>query len=125
MLFFSLTSLLAADCVYGDGMAVYSPTSLFTTWLTRDLDRPVNAVGERVTPSDLAAHRLTHRFLGPCCICPAIIEGGTAFTEAAFVMTLSGRRFGQYVARCANGTCKYFSESSTAIAGWSRQLIPV
>jgi hypothetical protein len=81
------------------------------TWLTRDRsDRPVNPVGERITPSDLAAHRLSHRFLGPCCICPAMIEAVATFTEAAFVMTILGRRSGQYVARCANGTCKYFGQ---------------
>jgi len=79
------------------------------TLLTRD--RPVNDVGERVTPSNLAAHRLSHCFLGPCCICPAIFEDVTAFTEAAFAMMLSGRYIGEYVAKCARGQCKYFGES--------------
>jgi hypothetical protein len=71
-------------------------------------DRPVNDVGERVTLSNLATHCLSYRFLGPCCICPAIIEDVSDFTEAAFTMMLSGRRAGQYVARCAHGQCEYF-----------------
>lgn len=78
-------------------------------------DRPVNDAGERVAPSDLGDHRSSHRFLGPCCMCPAVIEEQTGFTEAAIVMTVSGRRAGQYVARCAKGRCRYFGESSTAI----------
>jgi hypothetical protein len=73
-------------------------------------DRPVNDRGERVTPSDLREHRMSHRFLGPCCICPAITEGRNEFTEAAFVMLTSGPRVGHYVARCASGECKYIGE---------------
>ena len=80
--------------------------------LTDGTGRPVNDVGQRVTPSDLTDHRMSHRFLGPCCICPAIIEGRTEFSEAAFVMLMSGPRVGQYVARCASGECKYVGEPS-------------
>lgn len=83
---------------------------LAVTTLTEGPGRPVNDVGERVTPSNLTDHRISHRFLGPCCICPAIIEGRTEFTEASFAMLISGRRAGQYVARCASGECKYIGE---------------
>jgi hypothetical protein len=88
-------------------------------------DRPVNDVGERVTPSNLATHRLSHHFLGPCCICPAIFDDVTTFTEAAFVMMLSGRCTGQYVAQCARGQCKYFGESSTVISTLTSSDPPV
>ena len=78
--------------------------------------RPTNAVtGERITPSGMDDHRLTHRFLGPCCLCPLEHTGQYAFTEAAMVMETSGRYVGQYVASCACDSCGYYGKTVTHI----------
>jgi hypothetical protein len=104
---FNLTSQPVVAYRYGDGMCCHSNPFSVSTLTDNHRDRPVNDAGERVTPSDLEAHRLSHRFLGPCCICAAS-EEQLIFTESAIVLVLSGRRAGQYVARCAQGKCGYY-----------------
>jgi hypothetical protein len=74
------------------------------------IERPVTARGERVTPSDLRDHRLSHKFLGPCCMCPLLTEGGSTFKEAAIFAMPSGCFVGEYVAECADGKCGYFGK---------------
>jgi hypothetical protein len=104
--------ILQFDVPAGRGLSVWrwyvlSFKSLPASALTENhRDRPVNDAGERVTPSDLAAHRLSHRFLGPCCLCA--VSDQPTFTESAIVMVLSGHRAGQYVARCAQALCGYY-----------------
>jgi hypothetical protein len=45
--------------------------------------RPTNERGEWVVPSDLDSHRHSHRFRGPCCLCPMNAEADIPFIEAA------------------------------------------
>ena len=73
---------------------------------------------ERVTPDKLSAHRLTHMFLGPSCLC-AFLD---ASNHKEAVMGLAqivmdpeskhrGEYLGQYVAMCAEQRCGYFGMS--------------
>jgi hypothetical protein len=73
------------------------------------LVRPTNERGERVTPSDLEGHRVSHRFRGPCCLCP-MLRGDDDFTEAALVLVTRGRLSGEYIAKCARNICGYFGK---------------
>lgn len=90
------------------GNGVHCCHFLNVTFTDHDNHRPLTAQGERVTPSDLRDHRLSNRFLGPCCVCPIIAEGQPAFTEAAIFVVLSGRFAGEYVTECAQNRCGYF-----------------
>ena len=74
------------------------------------IERPTTAQGERITPSDLRDHRRSHKFLGPCCVCPLIADDQTAFKEAAIFAVASGRFVGEYVAECAESRCGYFGK---------------
>jgi len=76
-------------------------------------NRPLNADGERIPPSELSDHRISHRFLGPCCICPVfmpVVQGRSLFVEAAILMVPAGRLAGQYIAACAQDRCGYVGE---------------
>ena len=70
--------------------------------------RPTNVFGERVTPSDLGSHRLSHAVLGPCCICPLRLNAIDDFTESAIFVIGKGTFAGEYVAACARNECGYF-----------------
>ncbi|KAH7917055.1 hypothetical protein BV22DRAFT_1052715, partial [Leucogyrophana mollusca] len=69
---------------------------------------PVNERGERVAPSDFEAHRRSHRFLGPRCLCAftedPTPEGGA---EAAIVVLTQGPNAGEYVACCSRSMCGF------------------
>lgn len=65
---------------------------------------------ERVRPSELQEHRMTHRVLGPCCLCP-MHASQPDFVEAAIYVLPVGPFSGQYVASCAQDRCGYFGES--------------
>ena len=81
------------------------------TWLVAEqLIRPINEQGQRVTPSDLAAHRLSHRFLGPRCLCMLENYSRGSHKEAVIVILTRGPHVGEYVARCATGRCGYFGK---------------
>ena len=69
--------------------------------------RPTNERGERVVPSDLDSHRLSHRFRAPCCLCPMDSEYDNTFVEAAIYAAPTGRYVGEYVAQCAERECGY------------------
>jgi hypothetical protein len=71
-------------------------------------NRPINDNGDRVTPSDLESHRLSHEVLAPCCLCPLRPEEGP-FVEAAIFTPVRGRFLGEYVAACAKNKCGYIS----------------
>jgi hypothetical protein len=77
------------------------------------LNRPTNEHGERVSPSDLRFHRLSHAMLGPCCLCPLLKNSGEDFVESAIYMVGHGLYAGEYVASCANGECGYFGKCLT------------
>ena len=74
------------------------------------MNRPVNDQGRRITPSDLAAHRLSHQFLGPRCLCMLANYPHGGHKETATVVLTRGPYVGEYVARCATGRCGYFGE---------------
>jgi hypothetical protein len=106
------TAVLQFDISAGYGLTVWRWYVQFMLTPSYDPDscRPTNDAGERVPPSELGDHRLSHRFLGPCCICPILTNGEVTFTEAAIFMETSGRRAGQYLARCARDSCGYLSK---------------
>jgi hypothetical protein len=70
------------------------------------LQRPVTETGERVTPSDLSAHRISHCFVGPCCLC-ARNTAMSQYVESDIRMATDGPFFGEYVASCATNECGY------------------
>ncbi|KAH7917492.1 hypothetical protein BV22DRAFT_1135361 [Leucogyrophana mollusca] len=69
---------------------------------------PINEQGERIAPSDLVAHRRSHQFLGPQCLC-ALTDDYTLgdTTEAAIVLLTRGPESGVYAARCARSKCGF------------------
>jgi hypothetical protein len=73
--------------------------------------RPVNQRGQRVTPSELEAHRFSHVMLGPCCMCPFLKECPDDFSESAIFLVTNGKYFGEYVVACAKNECGYFGDS--------------
>ena|SRR5271170_3587759 len=103
----SITMLMGWS--YGNGTCMHYLWSII--YITQ-LNRPLNARGERIPPSDLSDHRSSHRFLGPCCICPLLRPAvqGCTFVEAAIFMATHGRLAGQYLAVCARGRCGYIGE---------------
>jgi len=67
---------------------------------------------KRVVPSELRDHRLSHRFLGPCCLCPLFAQNDRAvFVEAAILIETSGPFSGRYIAKCAEEKCGYLGRS--------------
>jgi hypothetical protein len=66
--------------------------------------------GAWVPPSDINNHRLSHKFLGPGCLCPLKDSTQPAFTEAAVFMVTKGRFAGKYVASCVQESCGYFGK---------------
>jgi hypothetical protein len=75
------------------------------------LYRPLNGQGQ-VTPSLLQEHCRSHRFLGPCCLCPLFeLEGQAIFAEAAMYVATSGPFSREYIAQCAKGECGYLGQS--------------
>jgi hypothetical protein len=71
--------------------------------------RPVTEAGERVTPSDLTAYRISHDFIGPCCLC-AHDADMPQYVESSIYMAFDGPFFGEYVASCATNRCSYLGE---------------
>jgi hypothetical protein len=64
-----------------------------------------------VVPCDLRAHRLTHNFQGPCCLCPIFdMSLHRKYTEAAMFIATSGTNCGRYVVACATGSCGYIGQ---------------
>lgn len=72
--------------------------------------RPVAEDGSRVTPSDLSAHRASHIFSLPSCLC-AVATG--QYTESAIFVADHGRFLGEYVVSCVSETCGYRSKSDS------------
>ncbi|KAG1740103.1 hypothetical protein EDD22DRAFT_959248 [Suillus occidentalis] len=68
---------------------------------------PVSDEGERVAPSDLVAHRNSHQFRGPYCLCGFIDDRDPGHYEAAIVVSTRGPNAGEYVACCASSKCGY------------------
>ncbi|KAJ7122724.1 hypothetical protein C8R46DRAFT_1148235, partial [Mycena filopes] len=64
--------------------------------------------GQRVVPSDLRAHRITHDFKFPNCLCSVHELDPEHSVECAVFMCTTGRLSGEYVGACAQNVCKYF-----------------
>lgn len=79
-------------------------------WAEHPGDRPVNDQGQCVTPSDLAAHHLSHQFLGPHCLCMLEDYPHGTHKEVVMVLLTRGQYGGEYVACCAARRCGYFGE---------------
>lgn len=99
---------------------VYSMIYMFRNRLHFSLPRPVNGAGERVTPSELSDYRITHDFLGPCCLCAIptenLAEGAVnhKFMEALMQLSTPPSRFqGEFIARCAQNRCGFLGEPSS------------
>ncbi|KAH6879568.1 hypothetical protein BKA70DRAFT_1474922 [Coprinopsis sp. MPI-PUGE-AT-0042] len=93
-----------------------SPTILHWDSETGDLAPwkwPVDAVtGYRVTPSELEAHRRTHHFLAPSCLCASLfnepyIESRIGLVHVPIKLTPTSSLSGEYTAECATGRCGY------------------
>jgi hypothetical protein len=72
--------------------------------------RPIKENGERVTPSALETHRVTHHFRGPYCFCAISVPFSTAPASqesAIFLDDSEGELIGEYIAACARGICSY------------------
>lgn len=79
--------------------------------ITHQSKRPVYSTnGALVPPSDINDHRLSHKFLGPGCLCALRDPSESAFTEAAVFMVVRGRFSGKYVAACAQEKCGYLGK---------------
>lgn len=77
--------------------------------------RPVTDSGECVAPSDLAAHRRSHQFQGPHCLCALIDEDPSSHCEAAMIMLTQGAHAGEDVACCASSKCGYIGKLSSTV----------
>jgi hypothetical protein len=88
----------------------------FALYFSYSLDRPVNDLGERVTPSDLPYHRRSRRFVGPCCLCAAEYPMLVRYTEAAIFCS----PFGVWVAACAKSRCLYWGTLSRYLCIFNR-----
>jgi hypothetical protein len=71
--------------------------------------RPISATGQRITPSDLSSHHVSHAFRGPLCLC-ALLHPTWHPQEASIYLATSGEAIGEYVASCASDYCDYFGE---------------
>ena len=96
-------------------MALVRDWTLFSIASAHTACRPVNQHGERVTPSDFEAYRLSHKVLGPCCLCPFQDRDVRNYKESPIFMVGLGRYAGEYVAACADNRCSYFGRSRTRL----------
>ena len=86
--------------------------------LTLTHRRPVYPeTGVRVAPSQLEAHRRSHEFQGPCCLCAFLDRRQYTEAEIGIVEIAGGNDGekrtvleGEYVAICAKRRCGFFRE---------------
>jgi hypothetical protein len=67
----------------------------------------------RVHPSELRAYRMSHRMLGPCCLCPLFDATNPDYVEAPMYMKPKGPHAGHYVASCVEDRCGYFGKRNS------------
>ncbi|TFK78443.1 hypothetical protein K466DRAFT_606979 [Polyporus arcularius HHB13444] len=75
---------------------------VLATWLW-----PAKSDGDPVPPNELRLSRVTHDFLGPCCLCPRFFRDMGTFVESSILIAPCGAFSGEYVASCAQGRCGY------------------
>jgi len=61
-------------------------------------------------------HRISHRMLGPCCLCPMMDESNPDFVEAAIYKASNGDQMGEYIAACAKDKCGYVGKPNIILA---------
>ena len=79
----------------------------------------------RVHPSELRNHRLSHRVLGPCCLCPLADQYAPDFMEAAIYVVSTGTLSGEYVASCARSKCDYFGKPFELLVNEKQLLMSI
>ena len=99
---------------YGNGeydLNTSSPKVIIHAELIYQSQRPTT-MEARIHPSALNDHHISHRMLGPCCLCPMFDASTPDFIEAVIDMDPSSKHAGQYVAACVKDRCGYFGKSS-------------
>jgi hypothetical protein len=103
-------------------MAMVSARSTFNLPPAKQLtfmgqhQRP-SSIEARIPPSAMGDHRITHRMLGPCCLCPMLDANKPDFIKAAIYMASAGEwQAGKYVATCAKDECGYSGEGCTNLS---------
>jgi hypothetical protein len=72
--------------------------------------RPMSAEG-RIQPCEMQGHHVSHRMLGPCCLCPMIDTNKPDYIEAAIYKASTGEQAGRYIASCVKDACGYFGKT--------------
>lgn len=74
------------------------------------VNRPINDLGQRVTPEALVSYRASG-FRRPCCLCAVPGRDGTSpgYTESTVVIGV-GEHSGEFTIACAEGKCAYQGE---------------
>jgi hypothetical protein len=95
----------------------------FSEVLNRRHLRPTTE-NARVEPHNLQAWRVSHRMLGPCCLCPMADHAEPDFKEAAIHQMRNASTGSQcYVASCAWDLCGYFGKRRNIPLGHNSLLI--
>jgi hypothetical protein len=63
-----------------------------------------------IHPSTMQDHCVSHRMLGPNCLCPMVDANKPDFIEAAIYKASVSEQAGQYVATCVKDECGYYGE---------------
>lgn len=61
-----------------------------------------------MSPAALLEHCAEFNIPRPCCFCPLKDATKPAVVEAIFTLANQGIHSGEYVAKCAEGSCGYF-----------------
>jgi hypothetical protein len=109
---YSTTSEQKTNCNRGSGKCTCNRESVVcqSPLMPSSSVRPVNDLGERVTPCSLLEYRQSHQFQTPSCLCALLGLDTVSYTESAIFLAKSGPTTGQYVAACATGQCRYWGE---------------
>lgn len=99
-------------CVQGEGdlvpFAWYGIVVVYVSGMSdQQSSRPLDEQHARVNVEMLAAHRTTHLFRYPGCICPIIHPGGGVNNETTLFIASDGEYEGRLVVACAYSACGY------------------
>ena len=92
-------------------------------YTTDTLHRPLDC-SRRIHPSAWCDYRITHQFIGPCCLCPLSVLNSEdlVYTEAKICVTSTGTYAGEYIVECARSRCRYLGNPFPRW-GWPLPLI--
>jgi hypothetical protein len=94
--------------------------------VNRAWTRRPTSLEARIPPCALQDHRISHRLLGPCCLCPKVDITKPPFVEAAIYIASGGEYAGKYIAACAKDECGYVGESCyvlSCVCVWSSPAV--